>query len=91
MTKMELVSTVSEASGLSKSDVDKVLECFLKTLAETMKARQEVRLVGFGVFYAREKKEGTARNPKTGETVMVPACLVPAFKPGKLLKEAVNG
>jgi DNA-binding protein HU-beta len=50
----------------------------------------KVQLIGFGTFETRERSAKTAKNPRTGETVEVPACKAPAFKAGKALKELVN-
>lgn len=90
MTKAELVSAVAEKVKMTKNDVESTLDALLLTIGETLKDRQEIRLVGFGIFGTRDRKATVARNPKTGEPVQVPASVVPVFKSGKSLKEIVN-
>jgi DNA-binding protein HU-beta len=90
MTKSELVSSIAEKVKMTKSDVENVLDSFLSVVTETLEKREEVRLVGFGVFSTRDRKATTARNPKTREPIEVEASVVPAFRPGKSLKDAVN-
>ena len=62
----------------------------LDTVAEELKKGEKIQLVGFGTFEIRERSEKQARNPRTGETMTVPASKVPAFKAGKALKDAVK-
>lgn len=90
MTKSELVTSIAEKVKMTKSDVESVLDSFLSVVTETLEKREEVRLVGFGAFTTRERKATTARNPKTREPIEVEASIVPVFKPGKSLKDAVN-
>jgi DNA-binding protein HU-beta len=90
MTKSELVSSIAEKVKMTKSDVENVLDSFLSVVTETLEKREEVRLVGFGVFGTRDRKATTARNPKTREPIEVEASVAPFFKPGKSLKDAVN-
>lgn len=86
MNKTELVAAVAAKTAMSKKDAEKALSAVLETVAETMAAGEKVQLVGFGTFEAKERKERTAKNPRTGETVSVPATRVPAFKAGQALK-----
>jgi DNA-binding protein HU-beta len=90
MTKAELIASVTDHVKMTKSDVETVLDAFLEVVTEALKQRKEVRLVGFGTFFTRERKETMARNPQTGSPVLVKAAVVPAFKPGGPLKTAVN-
>ena len=90
MTKSELVSSIAEKVKMTKSDVENVLDSFLSVVTETLEKREEVRLVGFGVFSTRDRKATIARNPKTREPIEVEASVVPVFKAGKSLKDAVN-
>ncbi len=89
MNKTELVAAVAAKTELSKKDAEKALSAVLETITETMAAGEKVQLVGFGTFEAKERCERTAKNPRTGETVTVPASRVPAFKAGQALKTKV--
>ena len=88
MNKKELVEKLIEKTGEKKAE--KVLNAFIETVEEAVAAGDSVQLVGFGTFEVRERASREARNPKTGETLFVPAKKVPAFKPGKAFKEAVK-
>ncbi|PPE05605.1 HU family DNA-binding protein [Holospora curviuscula] len=88
--KIDLVTKIAEASGLSKATVNQVLDQFLEAVTETLKEGNSVRLTGFGSFLSRLRPEMIARNPKTGTPVTVPAVHVPVFRPGKHLKSALS-
>ena len=89
MNKAELITAVSEKTGLSKKDSEKAVNAALDTIAETLEIGEKVQLVGFGVFDVKERGVSMGRNPKTKEEIEIPASRVPQFKAGKLLKEAV--
>ena len=90
MTKADLVDDVAKNSGLTKKDAEVVIETVLESIKEALKSGQKVELRGFGSFRLRERNPRKGRNPKTGETVHVPAKRVPYFKLGKELKELIN-
>ena len=90
MNKTELVSAVAEASGVSKKDTDAVIKATFEAIEKAMARGDKVQVIGFGTFEIRDRAEREGKNPQTGETVMIPACKVPAFKAGKALKDAVN-
>jgi DNA-binding protein HU-beta len=90
MTKAELVSAIAEKAGLNKNQAKDALEAFLDSVTASLKAGQEVRLVGFGSFLPVARKAGTARNPRTGETVQRPASKTARFRVGEGLKGALN-
>ncbi len=90
MTKSELVSAIAEKAGLRKKDAEAALNAFIEVVTEALKKGEKVEIRGFGTFLMKERAPRVARNPKTGEKVEVPAKLVPAFKPGKDLKEATE-
>lgn len=90
MTRTELVSMAAERTKMTKKDTDKVLSELLAIMSEALAKGDRVQFVGFGTFEVREKAARTAKNPRTGEPVQIEACRVPAFKPGKQLKEQVN-
>lgn len=90
MNKQELVLKVAEKASLSKKEAEKFVEAFMDTVADALVEGDKVALLGFGMFETRERSAREARNPATGETLKLAAKTVPAFKPGKALKEAVN-
>ncbi len=89
-TKAELVSAIAEKAGLTKNQAKDALEAFLASVTASLKAGNEVRLVGFGSFLPVARKAGTARNPRTGETVKRPASKTARFRVGEGLKSALN-
>ncbi len=91
MTKAEFVEQVAAESGLSKKQSDEAVKAVLKVLTDAMAAGDKVSFPGFGSFEVRERAAREGKNPRTGESVQIAACKVPAFKAGKSLKDAVNG
>lgn len=90
MNKADLIAKISENSELPKKDVEKVLTGFMDAVTEALKAGDKVQLIGFGTFETRKREARTGRSPQTGEAIDIPACISPAFKAGKLLKDSVN-
>ncbi|RJP25674.1 MAG: HU family DNA-binding protein [Candidatus Abyssobacteria bacterium SURF_5] len=90
MTKQELVDIVSEKSGLTKKETGTVVDIILNTITETMKRGEKVSLVGFGTFDIKRRKAREGRNPATGETIQIESRVVPSFKAGRQLKEALS-
>ena len=90
MNKTELITTMAEASGLSKKDCDAALAAFIATIETALKSGDKVQLVGFGSFEVRERAARTGRNPRTKEPVEIPASKAPAFKAGQAFKEAIQ-
>ncbi|MCK5767424.1 MAG: HU family DNA-binding protein [Candidatus Atribacteria bacterium] len=90
MNKGELIDIVAEDVGCTKRDAKIVVECVFDSIAKAMEKGEPVRLVGFGTFGIRERAARTARNPRTGENISVPAMNVPFFKAGKDLKGKVK-
>lgn len=90
MNKVELVTAIAEKSELTKVDTEKALKAFIDTVTEELKNGGKVQLVGFGSFEVSERAERMGRNPKTGETITIPASKSPRFKAGKALKDAIN-
>jgi len=90
MNKNELIAAVAEKCGSNKAQAGEAVEAVLDTVTQTLSAGDEVRILGFGNFAVSQRKATTARNPRTGETVNVPASKAPKFKAGKALKDAVN-
>lgn len=90
MNKSDLISAVSEVSGLSKVDSGKALDAITTTITTALSKKDSVVITGFGSFLVRDRAARTGRNPRTGESIQIKASKVPAFKAGKLLKESVN-
>ncbi|AWX13874.1 DNA-binding protein [Mergibacter septicus] len=90
MNKTELIDAIAAKAELSKKDAKAALEATLETITETLKAGKTIQLIGFGTFKVNERKARTGRNPKTLETIQIPASKVPAFVSGKALKDAVK-
>lgn len=90
MNKNDLISSVAADSGLSKADATKAVDAVFDSIEKSLKSGNEVRLVGFGTFSVADRKASTGRNPRTGESIQIPASKQPKFKAGKGLKEAVN-
>ena len=91
MNKTELVAAIADKSGLSKKDAEKALKAFSETVADELKKGAKVQLVGFGTFEVVERAAREGINPRTKETISIPASKAPKFKPMKSLKEKVNG
>lgn len=90
MNKADLISIMAEKSGLTKKDSEKAVNSFVEAVTEALAKRDKVQLVGFGTFEVRERSARKGRNPQTGEEIDIPAASVPAFKPGKALKDSIN-
>lgn len=90
MTKTELVAAAAKKSGLTQKDTDKALSALMEAVSEALANGDKVQLTGFGTFEVREKAAREGRNPRTGETISVPASKAPAFKAGASLKKAVK-
>ena len=89
MNKNELINAVAEKAALSKKDAEAAVTAALDAVAAALAEGDEVRLVGFGTFEVKKREARIGRNPKTKEEIQIPATKVPAFKPGKALKDAV--
>ncbi|MDP5273792.1 HU family DNA-binding protein [Chengkuizengella axinellae] len=90
MNKSELVTKVAETAELQKKDASKAVDAVFQVISEALQSGDKVQLVGFGNFEVRERSARKGRNPQTGEEIDIAASKVPAFKPGKALKEGIN-
>ncbi len=90
MNKNDLVASVSESSGLSKTDAAKAVDAVFGQITIALKGGKEVRLVGFGTFHVSKRAATEGRNPRTGAKIKIPASKQAKFKAGKGLKEAIN-
>ncbi len=91
MNKMELVSKVTETAEITKKDAEKAVSATFAAIEGALASGDKVQLVGFGTFEVRDRAARIGRNPKTGDEIKIPAAKVPAFKPGKILKDKVTG
>ena len=90
MNKAELISAVAMKADVSKKDAEAVLTAALDTITEALTEGEKVQLVGFGSFELKKRAARLGRNPKTKEAIEIPASVVPTFKAGKALKDAVS-
>lgn len=90
MNKSELVATIAEKVGTSKKSAEANLDAIIEIISEVLRNKEKVQLIGFGSFETRERAARKGRNPRTKEEIRIPASTIPAFKPGKALKDAVN-
>lgn len=90
MNKTELINAVSESTDLSKKDATKAVDALFTTIAEALAKGEKVQIIGFGNFEVRERAARKGRNPQTGEEIEIAASKQPAFKAGKVLKDAVK-
>jgi integration host factor subunit beta len=90
MTKADLVDQVVALGDLTRHDGEVIVDTLFDSVIEALRANDKVEIRGFGSFRTRQRQPRTGRNPKTGESVAVPAKRVPYFKPSMELRELVN-
>jgi DNA-binding protein HU-beta len=90
MNKQDLITQVADRAGLNRNDAARAVETMLETITLALKRGDEVRLVGFGNFSVTRRKASVGRNPRTGEPLQIESSAQPKFRPGKILKEAVQ-
>ena len=91
MNKTELVAAIAERTELTKKDADSALKAFIDVVGEELSNGEKIQLAGFGTFEVSERAERQGINPRTKESITIPASKSPKFKPMKALKEKVNG
>ena len=91
MTKADLVEAVVNVSNLSKRSAEIVVNTLFQSIVEALQKDDKIELRGFGSFRVRRRRSRQGRNPKTGDRVEVPSKRIPYFKPGKELKDVING
>lgn len=91
MNKTEFIAAVAEKAQITKKDAGTAVDAVLATLTEQMTKKEDVSFVGFGTFKVNHRDAREGRNPRTKEKIQYPAKDVPVFKPGKALKDAVDG
>lgn len=90
MTKADLVERVAREAEMTKKDAEQLVEIIFESIVGSLNKGEKIELRGFGSFRVRERDARKGRNPKTGESVNIPAKRVAYFKPGKELKELIN-
>lgn len=90
MTKADIVDIIASATGLTKVETEAVVDGFIQTVIQAMKEGKNIEIRGFGSFKVKKRKGRIARNPRTGEQVMVDEHYVPYFKVSKEMKQVVN-
>ena len=89
MNKSELIAEVATKAEITKKDADAAVTAVIDVITESLKQGEKVQLVGFGTFETRARGERTGRNPRTKETIVIPASKQPVFIAGKAFKDAV--
>ena len=89
MNKTELIAAVAAKTGLTKKDAETVVNATIDSITESLVNGDKVNVSGFGIFEVKVRAERTGRNPRTKETIEIPATKLPAFKASKTLKDAV--
>jgi DNA-binding protein HU-beta len=90
MNKADIINKVHEELGITKSDAEKAVETMMSAIVDSLSSGKEVSIAGLGIFSAKMRNKRTARNPRTGESIEVPAMRVPKFRAAKALKDAVK-
>ena len=90
MNKAELIAAIADKAELSRKDSEAAVNALVDAVTAALKNDDKVQLVGFGSFEVKKRAARTGRNPKTKETIQIPASKVPVFKAGKALKDAVS-
>ena len=92
MNRTELIDAMAKKMGDSatKKEDEAALKAFVDVVTEELAKKEKIQLVGFGTFETSVRPEREGRNPRTGETMKIAESVVPKFKPGKALKDAVN-
>lgn len=85
-----MIEKIAEDAGINKAQANKALNSMFDNITKTLQSGNKVTLTGFGTFLVSERKAREGRNPKTGETIQIPATSVPRFKAGKALKDAIK-
>lgn len=90
MSKDNLIKAISDETKLAKKEASQALDAIFQVIEQVLSQGEDISLVGFGVFKVSKREERTGRNPRTGDSITIPATKVVKFSAGKALKEAVN-
>ena len=89
MNKTELIAAVAEKAGLTKKDAERAINATVEAITESLVKGDKVSVSGFGIFEVKNREARVGRNPRTKETIEIPATRLPGFKASKTLKDAV--
>ena len=89
MNKTEIIAAVAEKTGMTKKDAERVVNATIDTIAQNLLKGEKVSLSGFGIFEVKAREARVGRNPRTKETIQIPATRLPVFKASKALKDSV--
>ena len=90
MNKTQLIDVVATKTDLTKKKAEEVVNAVNEAITEALKAGDKVQIIGFGTYEVKERAAREGRNPKTGETITIPAAKKPAFAASKALKDQIN-
>lgn len=90
MNKSELIDAIAASADIPKAQAGRALDAVIQSVTTALTNDDQVVLVGFGTFSVKDRAARSGRNPQTGQPIDIPAAKIPAFKPGKALKDAVN-
>ncbi len=90
MTKADIVTRISDKTGMEKADVQATVEAFMKEVRNSLESGDNVYLRGFGSFIIKKRAEKTGRNISKNTTIIIPAHNIPSFKPAKTFVDAVK-
>ena len=91
VNKTELIEHIAQQADISKAAATRALEALIGGVKSTLKKNQSVTIAGFGTFAVSKRAARTGRNPRTGAAIKIKSAKVPKFRPGKALKDALNG
>ena len=91
MTKAELIESVASKVDLPRATAERAVNTMFDEMVTALKQGDKVNISGFGTFSVSTRKARTGRNPKTGESIEIAASRAAKFKPGKTLKDEING
>ena len=90
MNKTELIAAVAAKTGLTKKDAERVINATVESITESLVKGDKVQVSGFGIFEVKTREARVGRNPRTKETIQIPATRLPAFKASKTLKDTIG-
>jgi DNA-binding protein HU-beta len=90
MSKDDLIKEIADQTKLAKKEASQALDAIFQVIEQSLSQGEDISLVGFGAFKVSKREERSGRNPRTGDSITIPATKVVKFSPGKALKEAVN-
>jgi nucleoid DNA-binding protein len=90
MNKADIIEKIHEVVGGTRADAERAVETLIDSISNSLKGGKEVSIAGLGIFSSKTRNARTGRNPRTGESIDIPAMRVPKFRAAKALKDAVK-